>query len=529
MLEKIKLINYSISITDKELSFKPIKSGVIKDIPGFDLYIYEDDNYKIFLQGANIKKATVLELITVFENCFLKNVKHIYDFLSEIFQLYVWDKNKLTLHTLTDYLGVGTNYMYRNKKKVVFFSNFIQKEELGIQLEINPEDLYNYLAIGYQVSPFKLPYKNISTHKGCVLYTYKNTKVYSEPVTPCLAPSKKIETVLVESIVKNIENAFLGITAGKDSLALISLIEEMNNKLLGNFGHKKSADVLQGKKIADQLNLNYIYQDYANSSEFEKYSREIALISGGLATASYVDMLCFVSKSIPLDYTYIMGEGGECVRDFFKESAKLEDSLEKYITPKEYLEKTLLKNNYNNVFKTALIKQIEETYIEEPLLNFYRHERMPGNFSNRHKILSTYRAKYSPFLNYDFIRNGYNIKRENYKNNNLHKEIIKNKNKSLLKWFYSPLKTSYSAQNYEERFSEYLGEILLNIFNNMSQTSQKYFNKEGLIDLLNTQFNKVDRGIYYLLRVISFIIFIDSNELSFTSKNQDKKDKEELG
>ena len=518
MFKKTKLINYSILITDDKIFFNPIESKE-KEVPGFSFYSYENENYKVFLQAENIKESVLFDLKLIFKDDFLNNVKYIYNCLNEIFQLYIWNKKESIFYTITDYLGVGTNYVYLDNKKTVFFSNFLNIKDLGIQLKISAENLYNYLSIGYQVSPFKLPYTHIDTHKGATLYSYKNKEVSAELIKPEISLIKNINTILIDSIENNnIEKVFFGATAGKDSLALVSLIKNKKNKLLGSFGDKRSADVIQGEKIANHIDIDHIYQDYASASEFRKFSSEIALISGGLTTTSYVDMLCFVNKSIPHDYTYIMGEGGECVRDFFRESKKIEDSLENYITPIEFLNKTLVKNNFHQLFKNTLIRDINKKYKKEPLLKFYRHERMPGNFSNRHKILSIYRPKYSPFLNYNFIRNTYNLDEEKYKNSKLHREIIFNEASFFIEWFDNPIKTDITSQNYEERFLEYIGEILLNIFNNMSVKSQLYFSKKGLIDLLQGQFKKVDRGAYYLLRVASFIIFIDLNQGLFVTE-----------
>ena len=81
MLKKIRLVNYSISISDNEVLFNPIKSNVIKGARGFDLYLYEDECYKVFIQGANLKEEIILKLITVLENDFKKNIKHLYTFL----------------------------------------------------------------------------------------------------------------------------------------------------------------------------------------------------------------------------------------------------------------------------------------------------------------------------------------------------------------------------------------------------------------------------------------------------------------
>jgi hypothetical protein len=520
MINKLKLVNYYISISDDKLDFTPIYDTENKDL-GFEFYTFENNDYHLFLQASNIQELKIHDFVLMFGKNNIESFNKIYTFFKEIFQLYIWDKKKLVLHSITDFLGVGTNYHYNGDRRNVFFSNFIKTDILGTPLEIVPEYLYDYLAIGYQIKPFKLPFKNIDTHKGCTLYSYSKNKVHITLIKPVSVPVKNVENILIDSVSKTAKYRFLGATSGKDSLALISLLKNNEHTILGSFGNPESADVLQGNEIAKDMAITYKHQNYASSQEFKEFSENIAQISGGLTTSSYIDMLCFVAKSIPKDYTFIMGEGGECVRMFFESFKNIEQSLDNYITPIEYLNSTLNLKRENHNFKELLTEQILSEYkghnTEETLLNFYRQGRMPGNFSNRHKIISVYRSKYSPFLDYDFIKNTYDLDRKNYKNSNLHKQIVVSQNQELVKWFDKPIESKFSPQDFEERFKGYIGKIIRDIFTNMSKTSQLYFNKLELIKILDNQLNSADRGMYYLLRVISFIIFIDSNQHCFKS------------
>lgn len=519
MLNKLKLVNYYITIEHHKLFFNPIKNDDQED-KGFDFYIYENKRYQLYIQGSNLKGQIIVNYIELLNKNKNEAFSKVYSYFKELFQIYVWDKNILTFYTITDYLGVGTNYVYKTETKTVFFSNFLKLESLESYLKIVPDDLYTYLAIGYKVKPFRLPFVNVNVHEGNVLYEYSNNLIKEKKIKSVFVTQENIGGVLKSSI-DNIDKCFFGATAGKDSLVLIALIKKSSNKILGNFGDKNSADVKQGSKIAIDLGVDYLYKHYASKKEFKEYSNIIANISGGLTTTSYVDMLCFVNKTIPENYTYIMGEGGECIRDFFTGTKGLEASLEDYITPIEYLNKTLKKSCQDLNIKKKLLEQIERNYkgnsIEETLLNFYRKGRMPGNFSNRHKIISNYKAKHSPFLNYDFIMNTYSLDKSLYLDSKIHKKILEIENNNFVKWFNNPIKTAYSSQNLEARYKEYIADFFRETFYAMSETSQIYFNKKALLTMVENQLHKPDRGMYYLLRVISFIIFIDNNEHCFVT------------
>jgi hypothetical protein len=519
--KKLKLINYHINLSKEGISFRPF-TDKNKNV-GFNFYVYQDSEVRIFLQTSVIDEDTIDSFFIKISSNFIDNIKDCYNYIFESFQLFVWSKQKKQLVTIVDYLGVGSNYVLKGEDGTyVFFSNFLFLEKLGSQLKLSINNLYTYLLLGYQVKPMELPYKNVSSHQGSTIYNYSFNKcsINKIKVDSSELKIKKIATTIKNNYkVSSLNNKlFFGATAGKDSLALMSLINETDITFIaGNFGHVLSDDVIQGEKISSYLDLTYTYCKNVDGKEFQYYSNEIASISGGLSTCSYVDMLKFIDTTIPVDYTYVMGEAGECYRDFFENNKEISSSIEKYLTPSKFLEQCLhiSKHKINNL-KNKLFEDINTFYkgnsVSEILRDFYCNGRMPGNFSNRTKLINRYRNKSSPFLNLNLLRNISNLSDELFQNETIHRELIKSKKSN--EWFIffeEPFKSNFDSQNWDERIKGDIGKTIKNIIDNMSIVSENLINKKGLNKLLTDEIIKPSRGIYLILRIISIICFIDKN------------------
>lgn len=519
MYQKIKIINYHLSVDTQKLKFRPY----FDSNNGFDFYVFENEKVQIFLQTSVVEENLLNELFSILSDNISEGLKSCNQYVSEVFQIYVWCKIYKKLFTLTDYLGIGTNYVIKHNSGITFFSNFFFNNLLEDKLILSKTKLQSYLILGYPIEQDDLPYTNVESHKGGIIYEYSDGKViqYNKDITYTKYDLNESRNMIKSSFeVSSLnEKLFFGLTAGKDSLALLSVSNSKHIKS-GSFGHELSDDVIQGKNLSKKSHITYSYCSYASSKEFVYYSNEIANISGGLSTSSYVDMLKFSDKIIPSDYTFVMGEGGECVRDFFDASNNLQASLNNYTTPSEFINKCLY-NSENEIAKVkeTLLKKISSRYkgesLEDTLLTFYRKGRMPGNFSNRTKLINRYRNKSAPFLNINFIKSTYNLPHCNYAASNIHREIVKsNETDELLPYFDNPIKSNYNAQNWDERFQNEIGKTIADIMSNVSPATEKIFDIEGIIELLNSEIIKPTRGIYFILRILSFIIFIDNNEES---------------
>lgn len=233
-------------------------------------------------------------------------------------------------------------------------------------------------------------------------------------------------------------------------------------------------------------------------------------------TISYVDMLKFVDKGIPSDYSYVMGEAGECVRMFFPAETHLAKALHNYLTPKEFLAETFLADyesfikSYPENISSEITKNYDGTTNAEILVNFYRKGRLPGNFGNRHKILSAYRNKMTPFLHEKFIQQTHNLPLKNYKYDQIHEQIIYDSNQDLLAFFRNPVQSDVSVQNWNHRISNEIGEKLYAMLEKHMHALKTVFDVEKVLDLAKKQQKSPNRGVYFLFRILSMAIFVDN-------------------
>jgi hypothetical protein len=149
------------------------------------------------------------------------------------------------------------------------FQNFtefqvpIQFDEIGVQA---------HFAFGYQVQPFPLPYKGIYRLQGGKLYTFDATLATTTKDINITFSTEKPSFSLKEAIQVT-DKLFFGATAGKDSLTLLSQVEEGDETVeTGNFGEVYSADVIQGKEIAVKLNVSYDHTTLCDEDEFIHYA-----------------------------------------------------------------------------------------------------------------------------------------------------------------------------------------------------------------------------------------------------------------
>ena len=330
--EKHRITNFHISFSSEAFQVQLFK----EENKGSTLYHFEDNRYEIVWVSSDHDEDQITSFINKIDSNVENNFKDVYNALGGVFQIFVYDKNKYKLFVLNDLYGVNGSFYLNGCNKLEFFNNFRNFNELGIKLEFNSIGVQAHFAFGYQVKPFPLPYKNMKRLEGGKCYTFDKELAVSETILEYVKTEADGISEVKQSLNSK-DNIFLGATAGKDSLALLSLLENHESVLSGNFGNPKAADVLQGEAIANTLKIPYVHENICDANEFEQYAHQIATTTGGLGTVSYVDMLKFVDQTIPENYKYVMGEAGECVRMFFPENEDLTKALHNYLTPKEFL------------------------------------------------------------------------------------------------------------------------------------------------------------------------------------------------
>jgi hypothetical protein len=420
------------------------------------------------------------------------------------------------LFILNDLYGVSGSFYLSISNQFKFFLNFQNFKEFQVPLQFDEVGVQAHFTFGYQVQPFPLPYKGISRIEGGKLHTFDSNLAHKAKKLPIQFSTEKPSFSLKDGMNAT-GNLFFGATAGKDSLALLSQVKEGNQQIkTGNFGEIYAADVIQGKEIAVKLGISYDHTTLCDEKEFDYYANQIAAISGGLGTISYVDMLKFVDQGIPNDYSYVMGEAGECVRMFFPSATNLAKAMHNYLTPKEFLENSFSEDYkefvkaYPENISTEITKNYEGNSNAEILVNFYRKGRLPGNFGNRHKLLTAYRNKITPFLHENFIKQTHNLPHKRYEHDRIHEQIIYESNQDLLHFFKNPIKSDVYVQNWNHRISSEIGVKLYELLEKHIHALKSVFDTEKVLALAKKQQKNPNRGLYFLFRILSMAIFVDN-------------------
>jgi len=510
-----RLVSYHLFYTGDKVELKTFDNGS----QGFSLFTYESDEKLIYIQSADNSVDIIEKFCKKLDESEKKYLKDIYQLLSGAFQVFIWDKKEKSLKSICDYLGVcATLYMQLENDSMVFFPNYLYFSEFKKTLKISRKGALAHFGFGYHVEPFSYIFEGISTLQGRKLLSIQNGNVEENDLSLEWNTQNKsqlannFENALSSSLYK--DNYFIGVTAGKDSLAILSTIKKGSTYKTGNFGSEKSGDVLQGEIIAKELGLPFQTISLCNAQEFDKYAHVIANTSGGLATCSYVDMLKFTDISIAKEDAYLMGEGGESIRSFFDVSSDdISKAMQNYITPKEFLEACFCEDmcpelkSYPNILTNKIAQVYEKNTLSKTLMHFYRFGRMPGNFSNRHRILNRYRDKCIPFLNSSMIQNSFGLEDKDYDNDGIHREIVKQNNDTLLGYFDKPMHTSESVQDWNKRIQGPIGKVILELLENNLDALSDIVDKKRVLDFTKEEIKSPGRGIYFIFRVLSLALF----------------------
>jgi hypothetical protein len=510
--KKHTITNFHISFSKNKFDVQLFK----KEKQGSLLYTFDSELFEIVWYSSDHTQEKILDFIKELHVNFEETLATMYNQIGGVFEAFIFDKKKYKIFILNDLYGVNGSFYLTDKNQLNFFLNFQNFTEFQVPLQFDKIGVQAHFAFGYQVQPFPLPYKGVSRLEGGKLHVFdENLQKTEKPLKIDFSTEKS--SFSLKNALNVRENLFFGATAGKDSLTLLSQVEESDATIkTGNFGEVYSADVIQGKEIAVNLDVSYNHTTLCDEDEFEHYANQIASISGGLGTISYVDMLKFVNEGIPHDYSFVMGEAGECVRMFFPEDSNLAKALHNYLTPKEFLSASFLADyeafikDYPENISTEITENYDGNSNAEVLINFYRKGRLPGNFGNRHKILSAFRNKITPFLHEDFIKQTHNLPLKRYQHDQIHEQIIYDSNQDLLAFFRNPVKSDISVQDWNHRISNEIGEKLYEMLSKHIHALKTVFEVEKVLKLAKQQQKNPNRGVYFLFRVLSMAIFADN-------------------
>lgn len=447
--------------------------------------------------------------------------------LTGVFAFVAIDRMRGRIIVFGDRLGVQPLYYARDEFNPWRISTHLMWLLLANRHDgtVNQMGFLAHMTFGYSVSPYGEVYKNVqklppagylvlegnrAIDAGVYWSQPKKSKAFDENETHTLV--KTLGSAMASSLSG--DGICLGLTAGKDSLCLASAVNNKLRPTAGTFGVDGCADHLQAEEISSKLGFPWLFGGVCPDEEFSDWATYIAFHSAGLATISYVDMAYFAGNSIKPNIAFVIGEGGECVRDFFVRNGQepLTTLQAEYMTPFQFLQKTLppalvtLLGSYPE----SMLNPVREISLASDdydfAMEFYRYQRMPGNFSLRHAVLSPLKAKISPFLDSRFIDSTYALDRNYYINSRLHRMIIESATPNLLPFFDFPIKGGKTVQNWRGRFSKGVGTIVYKLLDENLGSCTDLFSAVGVRALCAETIQKPSRAIYHLLRILSLIL-----------------------
>lgn len=377
----------------------------------------------------------------------------------------------------------------------------------------SPEGLADHLGFGYAIHPERQLYRGMvrlapATYRIAREGTARTGFYWNGETEDNHEPDlERLARILRDASRISGRKPYFGLTAGKDSLCLAAAAQTGCGI---TFGDPACADQIQGRALAAALDWEHRRATLCQPADFSRWVHWIAEHSAGLTTASYVDMLDAVERTIPPGGAFVMGEAGECVRDFFPAGtgSPVDYLAQNYVTPAEFLRQTLTPDlRPDSDYPRRLLERagLLEGDPAEAALRFYRNCRMPGNFAQRHAILSPLRAKLAPFADTGFIDHAYGLGLDWFRASRLHREIIQHTRPDLLRFFDHPVSGAASAQGLPARMAGPLRIALQEILEDAGPSLPECWDHAGIAGMVNLT-PPPDRAVYYLLRLATLAV-----------------------
>jgi hypothetical protein len=444
--------------------------------------------------------------------------------LPGVFGLVVIDTTRRRVFVAADRLGVQSVHYCRDGSGTIRLSTHLMwlLHAAGLSGDVNAASFLTHFGFGYSVAPQEHIYEGVrKLPPGGYLEIVDgglSVGSYWSDAGREAAPAAKISEItdVLASATASASagvRTCVGLTSGKDSLCLASVMRRNQRHSSATFGAPECADRQQAERIASQLNWTHSVGSLCGPRQFARWATAVGCHSAGLATASYADMAAFVAASVPPGHAFVMGEGGECVRDFFGSQSDVSDEFLRshYMTEREHLRGTLVPEFARQVaeYPRNLLQTTRRFANRSPnefLLWFYRTQRMPGNFSLRNAVLSALRPKLSPFLDARFIDAAYHLDRSRYDRSALHRAIIESARPELLGFFDRPIRSTIETQDWPRRFATTIGPVVYRLLDEALPFCRDIFDIDGVRQLCRDTIARPSRAIYHLLRVLSFAL-----------------------
>jgi hypothetical protein len=425
--------------------------------------------------------------------------------LNGVFALLAVDRPRRQVLAIHDRLGVQGVYWAGGRVSTHLMRLL---EDLRHDGAVDPERFLSHLAFGYTSRPVYRGVEKLGPASWAVVgwEDVKEGTYWCAPEPGEEEPDEKRLDELGEALrAAAPRQAVLGATAGKDSLVLAAAMAGAPPRWSGTFGAEACADRVQGREIGRRLGTKGIEAGVCRPEDFACWASHVAYHSAGLATASYVDMASFVGRALPPATPFVMGEGGECVRRFFGPNPVVR-LVEQYMTPADCLAATtaIPVEGYPERLVQALREPMGPLDDDAFALRFYRSERMPGNFSQRHAALAPLRPKISPFLDTRFVEGAYGLSRSWRQDSRLHRVLVERLRPQFLDLFESPAPGTATTQEWETRFAGGVGAEVRGMLEVALPACRDVLCRDGVLRLCDETAARPSRALYHLFRVLSF-------------------------
>ena len=444
--------------------------------------------------------------------------------LSGVFALIVVDRQVQRVLLVGDRLGVqGVHYGFDSSGNWRASTHMLWLLLAnGHDGSVHEDGFLTHMAFGYGVDPNRDVYLGVRTLSPSGYASFQADRVtrgtYWDAPEPASSVSLDDVAELVDGLQAGInatvglQQPFMGLTAGKDSLCLAAVMPPVQPIRAGTLGAKGCADHEQALSVSALLGWTHAAEGVCDSTDFWHWADHVAFQSAGLATVSYADMAAFVANQVPSGSVFVMGEGGECVRDFFPGEGRsaLDRLVGDYMTPVAFLQATLAPagraqlGGYPDSLISSLRATLDSLDDAHFVSNFYRFQRMAGNFSLRNAVLGTIRPKLSPFLDSRFIDLTYGVSLAEHVGSAIHRRIIMHANRNLVSYFDAPVQSGISTQEWPARLPELAAEFEARM-RQLSEHADDVLDPIGVHDLCVAMRRKPDRAAYHLFRLYSFI------------------------
>jgi len=445
--------------------------------------------------------------------------------LTGVFCLIMIDRVNDRAMAVTDRLGVQAVYYSEQGRRLWVSSHLMWLlMSSGHDGTLDKAGFLDLLTFGHTVDFGRNVYSGVKRlPNGNVLMlsrgspTLKQYWTFPAQRSPLTAQAvSRVSASMRQSVLNasKISGALVGTTAGKDCLAVASTIPAGANVLAGTFGDPASADRSQGATLSRFFARGHVHSDLCPPSELEYWLDHIAFHSAGLATGAYVDMARFVAVCVPKGSSYVMGEGGEAVRDLFPVDVgdPVMKIVERNTTPSALLEMVLHRELIESLRDYPLgrlraLSAVRAHRAESLAVNFHRMHWLPHNAAARHHVLSALRPKCSPFLEGHVLDETYGLRRSAYASSELHRGVIATSRPELLELWEHPAESAITVQNWPHRFSLAggMGYALRALLSRLVLDREEFFHADGILRLAEQNLSSPSRGMWLLLRLASLL------------------------